>query len=180
MRLDGTSRRTAGGFTLMEMLIVMAVLALVTSLILPAIGAGVRNWELRTAAADLVSNLRLARTEAVTSKLVQAVRVDLDHDRVDRLQATSLAVAAGELEKSAQNLLGAVLGEDPGPVDFAAFGDEDRPATSGAHYILFFPRGNSSGGRVVLKHRDGERTLVVTVAPVTGRVAVDTGKRSDT
>src|SRR5262245_34516800 len=99
---------SARGFTLIEMLIVMVVLALITSLGLPAIGAGLRNWQLRTAAAELVSNLRLARTEAVTTKLVQAVRVDLDHDRVDRLQATSLAVAAGELEHSAQNLLASV------------------------------------------------------------------------
>lgn len=157
----------------------LVVLALLGSLVVPALGAGVRNWQLRSAAAELVSNLRLARTEAVTTKLVQAVRVDLDHDRVDRLQATALAVAAGELEASAQNLLGALFGEEQGPIDLAAFGLEDRPARAGAHYVLFYPRGNSSGGRIVMKHREAERSLVVEVAPVTGRVAVEPGKRSD-
>ena len=174
-----TDARASRGFTLLELLLVMAVVAMLLSLVLPAIGAGMRTWELRSVAADLVSNLRLARTDAVTSKVVQAVRVDLDHDRVDRMQATQLAVAAGELENFAQNQLAAILGEAAGPVDFVSFGDEDRPNEAGAHYILFYPRGNSSGGRIVLKHRDGARSLAITVAPITGRVAIEKTRRGD-
>jgi general secretion pathway protein H len=174
-----TQARASGGFTLLEMILVMAVVAMLMTLVLPAIGSGLRSWELRSAAADLVSNLRLARTDAVTTKVVQAVRIDLDHDRVDRMQATQLAVAAGELENFAQNQLAAVLGDSQGPVDFVSFGEEDHPEEAGAHYILFFPRGNSSGGRIVIKHRDGARALAITVAPITGRVAIEKTRRGD-
>lgn len=172
-------RGAQAGFSLLELVIVLVVMGLLTSLVLPAVGAGLRNWQLRNVAAELVSNLRLARADAVTSKLVQAVRLDLDHDRVDRLQATELAVAAGELERFAQNQLAALFGEEPGPIDFSAFGSEEQPVLSGAHYILFYPRGNSTGGRVTIRHREDDRTLVVTVAPVTGRVEVEKRRGSD-
>jgi general secretion pathway protein H len=168
------------GFTLMELLVVIAIVAMLTGLIVPSIAAGMRNWQMRSAAADLVSELRLARSESIRSKKVQGVRIDLDRDRADRVEAGMIAAVSGTIERVVRDQLEAFVGDGTEPVDFAGFGSEDRLAASGVHYVLFYPRGNSTGGRIVLKHRDADRTLVVTVAPVTGRVAIERGRRGQT
>lgn len=53
------------GFTLLEMVVAVAVLAVVVSLALPSLLAATPQERLRRATADLVSNLRWARSMAV-------------------------------------------------------------------------------------------------------------------
>jgi type IV fimbrial biogenesis protein FimT len=57
--------RTAAGFTLPELLIVMTVLAILVAAGLPSFGEFVRNQRLKTASFDLFSTLVLARSEAI-------------------------------------------------------------------------------------------------------------------
>ena len=53
-----------GGFTLVEMLTTMAVLAVSLALAAPAMSTFIRNNRIRAAQSELVSSLMLARTEA--------------------------------------------------------------------------------------------------------------------
>lgn len=53
------------GFTLVELLVAMAVLALLLASALPGYGEFVRNSQIRTAAQSIESGLQMARTEAV-------------------------------------------------------------------------------------------------------------------
>lgn len=55
------------GFTLVELLVAMAVLALLLASALPGYGEFVRNSQVRTAAQSIESGLQMARTEAVRS-----------------------------------------------------------------------------------------------------------------
>jgi len=158
------------GFSLLELLIVVVVLALVGSLVLPAIGAGFRNWQLRTAAGELVSELRLARAAAVSSKKIQGVRLDLENNRTDRFEAGAIAALSGMLEDFLQRQFSGILQEKETFVDLSSFGEGEDAQSSGVHFILFFPRGNSSGGTVTLRHLDGGDALIVQVSPITGRV----------
>ncbi|MFN5512120.1 MAG: Tfp pilus assembly protein FimT/FimU, partial [Burkholderiales bacterium] len=61
----GRQRAGQRGFTLTEMLIVMAVLAVVVSMALPSMSEMIREQRIRAASFDLVSDLMLARSEAV-------------------------------------------------------------------------------------------------------------------
>jgi type IV fimbrial biogenesis protein FimT len=54
-----------GGFTLTEALIVMAVLVVVASMAMPSMSDLIRDQRIRAASFDLVSDLLLARSEAV-------------------------------------------------------------------------------------------------------------------
>jgi len=62
MRCARTAQR---GFTLTEALIVMAVLTVVVSMALPSMTEMIREQRIRAASFDLVSDLMLARSEAV-------------------------------------------------------------------------------------------------------------------
>lgn len=58
--------RSGAGFTLAELLIVLAVLAIMLAAGAPHLGDFVRNQRVKTASIDLFSSLLLARSEAIT------------------------------------------------------------------------------------------------------------------
>jgi type IV fimbrial biogenesis protein FimT len=61
----GSTPTAARGFTLVELVIVMALFALVASLAAPSMQRLVAAQQLRSASYDLISDLTLARSEAV-------------------------------------------------------------------------------------------------------------------
>ena len=60
-----TSHRSEEGFTLIELMIVLALVAIASALVLPAIGHAFGNLELRTAASSMSSLFAQARTHSV-------------------------------------------------------------------------------------------------------------------
>ena len=58
-------RRAAAGFSLIELMIVVAILALVMMIGLPNVAAWIQNTQLKTGAEGLISGLQLARAEAL-------------------------------------------------------------------------------------------------------------------
>jgi type II secretion system protein H len=73
------------GLTLIEILVVLAIIGLVTAIALPMV-AGTSNAEMRSAARQLASGLRLARSEAVSQRRETFLVIDLAGRRfkVDR------------------------------------------------------------------------------------------------
>lgn len=67
------SGSSAGGFTLVELLTVLAVAALLVALGLPIMGKWLKNNEVRTAGEALQNGLRFAQTQAVVLNLETAV-----------------------------------------------------------------------------------------------------------
>jgi len=60
-----SSRKLKSGFTLIELIIVLALVAIASALVLPAIGHAFGNLELRTAASSMSSLFAQARTHSV-------------------------------------------------------------------------------------------------------------------
>lgn len=72
------------GFSLVEMLIVVAIIAIMAAVSLPAIGQFIRNYHIRGAAQQLASELQAARSKAIatnTNAGVSLVVVDSDSYR---------------------------------------------------------------------------------------------------
>lgn len=70
-------RRTSGGFTLIEMMAVVAIFALLSALLLPRVGA-ITGRSLRQAADELADQLELARQRSVVTGIPHRVLIDLE------------------------------------------------------------------------------------------------------
>ena len=145
------SRLGARGVTLLELLIVMALMAILAGVVMPMFGGGVSTTELRGSARQIAAGLRSARSEALAQRRETFLVLDVAGKRfkVDRDPREHKLPAGVELKLfTAQNDL----------VD----------ASTGA--IRFFPDGGSNGGRITIAA--GTRKYEVDIDWLTGRVAI--------
>ncbi len=149
-----TPRRRLLGFTLLELIVVLAIAALAMAVVPPLISAALPGVELKAAARRTMANLRLARETAIRTGADASLVVDVEERRLE-LQG----FRAVSLPKRVEMHLEAASGE---------MLDENRGA------IRFFPDGSSTGGRIVLARGDpGEQSgYQVGVTWLTGRVQI--------
>jgi general secretion pathway protein H len=140
----------AAGFTLLEVVVVLAILGFALVLILGYRPPWSRGFDVDTTAAELASELRLVRSEAIATNRTVAFKLDLKGHRYRVGLAASRALPVALSIK-----LLTVAGEQ-GEV--------------GAAGIRFNPDGSSTGGRIVLA--DGTRRVAVGVDWLTGKVSV--------
>jgi general secretion pathway protein H len=134
---------------LIEVLVVLVILGLTVSLIVARGPARSTGFDLRATADDIAQQLRLARSEAIST---------------DRTTAFTLDAAGRRYE--IDGAAGATLPPEVALAMTTVTGGKPRP--QGA--ISFGPDGSSSGGRVLLGA--GGRQLAVVVDWLTGRVVV--------
>jgi general secretion pathway protein H len=149
--VDRAATRTQGGFTLLELMAVLALMTLLMGLVLPSL---LRNWEREKSRAtlrELASVLRTARSEAVVRS--QRIRLFLN-----------LKTGRYWLEGSerVRGLTGLTL------VDARLVWQNPEKRQG---YIAFYGDGSSSGGKLVLVETTGRRHLLE-VKPITGKVSL--------
>ena len=141
----------ARGVTMLELLVVIAIMGVLTALVMPMLGPGVSNTELKGAARQLASGLRLARTDAMASRQERFVTIDLEGRR--------FMVGA---DKRAHPL--------PKDVEIKLFTAQMDLVDDKVGAIRFYPDGGSNGGRITVAA--GERKFEVDIDWLTGRVAI--------
>jgi general secretion pathway protein H len=153
IKTSPTGRRSASrGFTLVELLVVLGILALLTLLAGPLISRALPGASLRSAAHDIADGLRRVRSDAIVSNAERQFLIDLDDRK-------------------------AFVGREPVPLSLPAdlrlrivVGDTEVAAARRGG-IRFFPDGSSSGGHITLA--SGNRAYEVLVDWLTGRVSVE-------
>lgn len=133
------------GFTLLELILTLFVLALAAGLAAPAIGRTAETIRARADVAAFTALLRHAHERAITTRQRLSVVVDPGERRI--------TVASEEGEKEARTLEARVAVEASPP-----------PALT----VRFEPSGTSSGGE--FRVSSGPARYRVTIDPVTGRV----------
>lgn len=141
----------ARGVSLIELLLVLALMALLATVALPMLGPGVSTTAMKGAARELAAGLRQARGEAMATRRETLVWIDLDGRRF----------VVGEAPQ-ARAL--------PRGVELKLYTAQMDLVSEKVGGIRFYPDGGSNGGRVTLAA--GERKFEVDVDWLTGRVAI--------
>lgn len=146
-------RPRSPGFSLLEMLLVLVLIAAATLLAMAAFGGGLRGMQLRAAAKDVAAQMRFTRAVAIRSGQAQDFVVDPAARRWQGANGRS-----GNLPEA-------------GEVEFTGAAAAQFPELAGdghAGVVRFFPDGAATGGRLRLRVNGGGWD--VDVAWLTGEV----------
>ncbi len=149
--------RLRRAYSLLELLLVLAIAGLLITLIPPMFSKGASSAELKASARGVVAGVRSARSQAISQQKTLALRFDLQEKNF-RIEGNSKIYRfPSDLEIKLELAQSAQAGKNK---DF-----DDNIGV-----ILFFPDGSSSGGRVILGY--GERQYVVDIAWLSGQAKI--------
>lgn len=139
-------RRQVGGFTLVEIMVVMVIIAMVLGLVGTSMSRSISGAEARAASRNLVASLRYTRARAIIDKQEQVFQVDTenrsyqapDRKQVNLPEGVDVTITTARSEFTSQTVSG----------------------------IRFFPDGGSTGGHIELLVN--KREYRVNVAWLTG------------
>jgi general secretion pathway protein H len=131
------------GFTLLELIITLGVLALVMSLAVPALRVANQRTRLDPLTAQIVADLKHARAAAMASNRPVALAID------SKMPGYKIAALSVQVRLPPAAVLSLTT-------------PRDGQRSTGAGQITFFPDGSSTGGRFTLGDGSGDqRTLSV-------------------
>lgn len=146
--------KSARGLSLIEVLVVVALIAVIAGLAASVMGRALPGQQLRGAAREIAGQLRYTRAQAIATGREQTFTLDVP-DRRWR--------AAGERE-----------GQLPAELELVATTARQPQAENRSATVRFFPDGAATGGRFVLKR--GNAAWRIDVAWLTGEVTLSRGE----
>jgi general secretion pathway protein H len=145
-------KRGECGVTLIELVIVMAIIAVIGFCMAPAIGEWLDNFRIRQAAKEIASTLQLAKIKAIASRLEYNVVFDVAEESYQLMRNDPTTGWTPE---------GTECGVHPSV-------DIDTNLTS--HTCQFNPDGTSSNGTITINNDQGKTHKVVVYR--TGRIKI--------
>lgn len=144
--------RKSSGFTLLELIVVLAIGAAIYALLLGVPLRGATSADLKAAARTLASGLRQAQTTAMATRRDAMLTLDVE--------ARQFRIPG---DKEPRSL--------PADVDLKLYTAESEVTSQHTGAIRFYPDGSSTGGRITLS--SGKRQYLVDVDWLTGKVAIE-------
>jgi general secretion pathway protein H len=148
------------GFTVLEILLVVLVIALAMAVSYPSFSRGSARLHLQACSRDVLNTFRYAREQAVTEQTQMIVTVDKDN------QELTLSNTLGDDPKTY------TLPEDVRIVRIALGGDEVLDSTM---TVRFLPNGGADSAEVLLSLESGAQLDVIT-DPLTGGARIESAQ----
>ncbi len=142
--------RCSRGFTLVEILIVLVIIALVLALVGSSLSRGISGAEMRTSASKLAASLRYTRTRAILKKQEMVLLIDTENASYQAPDRPKVNLPEGmrvELTTARSELTSETVGG-----------------------IRFYPDGGSTGGHILLDANG--RIYRINVTWLTGEASV--------
>lgn len=133
-------KSSQGGFTLLELIVVLVIIGLLSLFVLPRLFNSLTNVQLRSAARTTKSILNQARDIAYFEKKKIKVSFDIDNGNISVLKYASENYSP--IKKLNYSF--------PDKVKINEYQKKDEVVTNGSFEILFSTKGNSSGGNLIL------------------------------
>ena len=139
------------GFTLLELLVVLAIITLILAIVPPMLGNVLASSHVKSATRELAAGLKYARSQAINRQEEMTLSLHVDgkyyvvgkkRKRLDVPNDTTMTLITAR--------------------------SEQLSTKEGA--IRFFPDGSSTGGQIKIKHASSE--YIVDVNWLTGRVRI--------
>lgn len=161
MRTSTTGKcSSTGGFTLLELLVVMALAGILTAVAMPRLAAFLRGDELRASAAKAIGLARECGIRARQERRDYELRYDA---------AAHALVAVAADGKAGGKIRPLKLPETLGRADFITASGKPAPG------LRFSARGYATPGLLTLAAPDG-RALSLAVSPFLGRIEAHEGR----
>jgi len=185
--------RHQAGFTLLEMILVLAIVALVASVVAPAITTGIKSAKLQTSCRKASALMRQARNRAVAFKQTMVVDIDRKDQRLtiypftglrkdqerefrvgeDRVNEAGAVTEPGEDRKGelpAHKVISYLLPQGISIGEMKIGGEELSDEVT-RFVFFFYPDGRSTGGEILFRDDRG-RSLRILVDRITGSAEI--------
>jgi prepilin-type N-terminal cleavage/methylation domain-containing protein len=129
--------RDQRAFTLIELILVLAMMGLIAGLTTPFLLATLERIKGQSSVRELVSSFRYARSQAITQKIPFEFHVSIDDNQY-------------WLRNPETNEISEIGKLDPG-IAITRFSDEEQDVYKGSFFIVFFPQGSASGGSIFIE-----------------------------
>jgi type II secretion system protein H len=148
-------RRRARGFTFIELMIVLSIVALGAVMVMPALDAGIDSREVRRAVRQIAATMQYCRREAVATGALKRLRIKPDDNKIETDDGKRWAVLTER----------ALIERIDGGWD----------AGLGQYDVAFFPNGSTSGAEIVVvsRHDRSRNRLRLVLDPLVGTVRVE-------
>jgi len=156
------NRMRSQGFTLLELIIVVLVIALVLAVSYPSLSRGSSSIRLRATGRDVLSTFRYAREKAVTEQTGMQVTVD---------RQTQELILTNDIGDGARRY------KMPATVKISRMSLAGNEVKEGPMIVRFLPNGSAENAEILLTSDTGSFLRIIT-DPITGgaRIVLGSGE----